>query len=139
MDSGANNRPEVTIVPWIIWFAILNGLVMIQLFAGGGIPQGPDKGEPQVVYYAIAAGLALVALGIRTLLLPNLREASRKLTAMIIGVAISEGIGIIGALVVDKKLGQTRLVMFATSVCCILAFAPFYMKAGQSGSGFRDS
>ncbi len=139
MESAPNPRPEVAIVAWIIWFSILSGLMVIQFVVGGGVPGGEDKGSPQVIYYAITAGVAMVALGIRTLVLPNLREIRQKMSAMIIGVAISESIGIICAIAVDKQLGQTRLVMFATSVCCILAYAPYYMKPGdEPGSGFRE-
>lgn len=139
---GMNSEPEgppsvALIVPWVIWFAILNGFVMIQFFVGGGIPDGKDLVKADATFYLITAVMAVVSLGIRTLWLPSVRELQQKLVAMIIGMASAEGIGILGAVAVDKQLGQVRLVMFVTAVCCLLVYVPFYMNANRAGSGLR--
>lgn len=129
------NLPQ-NIVFWAIWFAILNGLVMIQIFAGGGIPSGADHGDPPKVFLAIATGLILVALAIRFVLIPKIEEISRKLVAMIVGLAVSEAIGIIGAFVVGREFGHTRLVFFSTAIVCILSYAPFYAKPAKETGSF---
>lgn len=129
MDSPPDRaQAPLPVIFWIIWFAILNGLVMIQFIAGGGIPKGEDQGNPPVLYLSIATGLALVALAIRFLLIPRIEEPVRKLPAMIIGLALSEGIGLLGMFLIGKEFPATRLALFVTAIACIASFAPFYAK-----------
>lgn len=129
-------KPPAGLVFWIIWFAILNGLVMIQFFVGGGIPSGQDQGKPPMVFFAIAAGLAAVALGIRFLLIPQLKELPKKLPAMIIGLAFSEAIGFLGIFGMGKQFPASQLFLFVCAVGCIVSFAPFYAKSDGGGGQF---
>ena len=123
-------RPPQALVFWIIWFAILNGLVMIQLFIGGGIPKGVDRGAPPMPFLAIAVGLAIAALGIRLWVIPQLMEIPKKLTAMMIGLALSEAIGFVGIFAVGKEYPGTQMILLLGAVGCILGFAPVYAKPG---------
>lgn len=119
----------LTIVSWIIWFSILNGLVMIQFFAGGGIPQGENQGNPPVMFMGVAAVLALVALTIRFVVIPQIMNPAKKLPVMVVGLALSELIGFVGMFVVGKDFPETRLALFVSAIVCILSFAPFYMRS----------
>ncbi len=121
-------KPPQAFVFWILWFAILNGLVMIQFFIGGGIPKGADHSKPPGLFLAIAAGLAIAAFSIRFVLIPQIKEVPKKLPAMIIGLALSEAIGFLGVFALGQEFPATRLLLFATSIGCILCFAPFYAK-----------
>lgn len=138
METPRSNPPPPSfVVFWIIWIAILNGLVMIQIFAAGGIPSGPDVGKVAIVVPLLAAGMVAVALGIRIWWIPRATTLAGKLQAMVFGLAVSEGIGIIGALVVNRELAQTRLILFITSVACIICFAPVYAKSLPDDGRFR--
>lgn len=131
MDSPQNHpQAPLAVVFWIIWFAILNGLVMIQFFAGGGIPKGENQGDPPVMFIGLAAVLALVALAIRFVVIPQIESPLKKLPAMIVGLALSELIGFVGMFVVSKKFPETQLSLFVSAIVCILCFAPFYAKPG---------
>ncbi|RYD20268.1 MAG: hypothetical protein EOP88_15755 [Verrucomicrobiaceae bacterium] len=134
--SPTDVRPLLPIIFWIIWFAILNGLVMIQLFAGGGIPKGGDQVGHPVVVLAIVSGLALVALAIRFVVIPQIGDVVKKLPAMIVGLALSEGIGIVGMFVVGKEFPDTKQALFVSAIVCILSFAPFYAKPSVSERRF---
>lgn len=126
-QQGSSAPPQAMIF-WILWFAILQGLVIIQFFVGGGIPKGADQGNPPLWALAVAGGLALVALAIRFMVIPRLVSVSQKLPAMIIGLAFSEGIGFLGMFGVGKEFPTTQLVLLVMAVCCIISFAPVYAK-----------
>ena len=111
---------------------------MIQFFAAGGIPSGVDQGKPPVLFQGIALALALVAMVVRFGVIPRIGPLERKLPAMIVGLALSEAIGILGAFVVHPEFGSTRLFMLAVSITCIVASAPVYAKAKLGGNSFRN-
>ncbi|EFK95936.1 hypothetical protein LDC_2050 [sediment metagenome] len=46
MNSAAPHPPPVHIVGWIIWFAILNGLAIMQFLIGGGLPPARTSAKP---------------------------------------------------------------------------------------------
>lgn len=121
-------KPPTLLVFWILWFAILQGLVMIQFFVGGGIPKGDDQGNPPVVFLALAGVLALAALAIRFVVIPKIRTVPKMLPAMIVGLALSEAIGLVGMFAVGKEFPTTRLSLFVLALCCIVSLAPVYAK-----------
>jgi CDP-diglyceride synthetase len=133
-----NASPKSTaIVFWIMWFALLNGLILMMLFLGGGLPQGENQGKPPALILAMAALLAVFSLGIRFLAIPKTQELEKLLPLMLVGMAFSEGIGIIGIFVVAKELPETRMALFVTSVSAILAYAPFYVHAAMDRQRMR--
>ncbi|MGL4399632.1 MAG: hypothetical protein ACRCXD_07165 [Luteolibacter sp.] len=124
-DSPA---PPTFLIFWIVWFAILQGLVLIQFFVGGGIPKGVDQGDPPTLFLVIAGVLALAALTIRFTVIPKIKTAPKLLPAMIIGLALSEAVGFVGIFLVGKEFPTTRLGLFVLALCCIASLAPVYVK-----------
>src|SRR6478735_154976 len=128
VSSQDSPKPPQALVFWIIWFAILQGLVIQQFFIGGGIPKGVDQGNPPIQWLALAGGLAIAALVIRFSVIPRLKTIPQKLPAMIIGLALSEGIGLFGMFVVGKNFPETQQVFLVTAIACIVSFAPVYAR-----------
>lgn len=124
-------KPPQALVFWILWFAILQGLVVIQFFVGGGIPTGEDQGNPPVWAVAVATVLALAALAIRFTLIPQIKTVSKMLPAMIVGLALSEAVGFVGMFGVGREFPKTQLVMLVVAVSCIVCLAPVYAKERQ--------
>ena len=114
------------IVFWVIWFAILQGLLIIQFFVGGGIPKGSDQGGPPMLFLAIAGGMALAVLVIRFLWIPRIKLVPLKLPAMIVGLALSDGIGLLGIFALDRGFQATKLILMLISIGCIISLAPVY-------------
>lgn len=131
------NTPQ-PLVFWIIWFAILSGLLIMQFFAGGGIPSGTDQGEEPVLFRLLALGAAAAALFVRFGVIPRIKELEKKLPVMIVGLALAEGIGILGMFAVPRELGATRLFMLGLSIACVVISAPTYAKFPSGGSPFRN-
>lgn len=137
MDSRQDSpKPPPALVFWIIWFAILNGLVMIQFMVGGGIPKGEDFGKPPVEMLAVATVLGLAALAIRFLWIPQIESVVKKLPAMIVGLALSEAIGFVGMFGVGKEFPATRQALFVAAVACIVSLAPVYAKPRAENGRF---
>ncbi len=127
--SGNKQEAPKTIVFWVIWFAIFNGLFILQFFAAGGIPKGENEGDPPMAMVAAAGGLAFVAMLIRFFVIPKLDSLEKMLPAMLIGLALAESVGMIGMFVVGKEFPETRLSLFVASVSAVAAFAPIFVQA----------
>jgi hypothetical protein len=137
MQTDQNSiKPPTLLVFWILWFAILQGLVVIQFFVGGGIPEGADQGDPPVWVLAAAGALALAALAIRFTVIPKIQSVPGKLPLMIVGLALSEGIGFLGMFAVGKEFPTTRLSLLVLAVACIVSLAPVYAKKRPENGRF---
>ncbi|MFK7849455.1 MAG: hypothetical protein AB8D78_00630 [Akkermansiaceae bacterium] len=129
IPAGDSQRPPTLLIFWIIWFAIFNGLFVIQFFAAGGFPSGSNEGDVPLWSIAVPAVLLVAAVAVRFLVIPRLMKLTALLPAMVIGLAFSEGIGILGMFAVGKEFPETRLALFVVSVCAVLMYAPIYANA----------
>ena len=136
-DMETNPSKPAAMVFWIIWFAILNGLFIIQFVVVGGFPKGENLGQPPTAVIATAATLALLSIAIRFLAIPKTTEPAKLLPLMVVGLAFAEAIGIIGIFVVEKDFPQTRIALFVTSVSAILTYAPFYIHTALDRNRMR--
>ncbi len=130
--SPAPSQAQLPIVFWAIWFSILMSVVMIPFFIGGGIPSGPDDGQAPVVWTVMPVVLAVASLGLRFKWLPRVATLNAKLPVMIIGLALAESIAVISAVLVDKRLGETRLTHLVIALACVLAWIPIFTRSTPS-------
>ncbi|MGC4015565.1 MAG: hypothetical protein QM755_13755 [Luteolibacter sp.] len=138
MSLHPSPAPAKAIVFWVIWFAILSGLFVIQLFVGGGIPEGPDQGQAPLVFIAAGSVAAFASLLVRFLILPSKKSLEQKLPLMIISLALAEAPGIAAAVVVPHGFAQTRLWMFLAAVGCVIISAPVYAKEEPRNGGYMQ-
>lgn len=124
-----NQQPPIQITAWIIWFAILSGLVIMQFFIGGGIPSGTNDGTPPALQQFLPAIPAFLALVIRFLVLPRISTTEKKLPVMIVGLSFAEATGLLGMFIVSKAYGSTQLTFFVLAILAILCLAPIYLKS----------
>lgn len=135
MTSSSQQQPPVTVVMWIMWFAILNGLFMIAFFAAPRPPEPELRlDEANLPFVALSVVSGMISLGIRFMLIPKMSHAQGLLVAMMVGLAIAEGSGIIGMFVVPSEYHTTRLFMLAVAVICILIHAPIYAGKFKGGA-----
>lgn len=125
----SEQKPPAALVFWIIWFAIFNGLFILQFFAAGGIPKGDNEGDAPMAIILIAGALALVSVVVRFVIIPKIGTLEKLLPAMIVGLALAESVGIIGMFLIGKEFPETRLALFVASVSAVAAFAPVYVTA----------
>jgi hypothetical protein len=137
MIQPQGNTPQ-PIMFWVIWFAILTGLLIMQFFAGGGIPSGSDQGDGPVLFQTLSLVSATASIIVRFVIIPKLRDLQKKLPMMIVGLALAESIGILGMFAVPHQYGATRLFMLGLSIACVVISAPVYAKFAGGGSPFRS-
>lgn len=139
MQPTSSSSPPQSpfIVFWILWFALLSSIVMIQVLIGHGIPQGNDQGEAPIQFLGIAAGAACVSLAIRFLVLPRIKNLHQKLPAMLVGLAMAEAVNMFSLFLIGDKFPHTQLVLFITSLSCALCYVPIYAaKQAEEASSF---
>lgn len=133
--NGTPANPKAMIF-WILWFAILSGLLMIQLLAKGGVPKLENPENASILFPAIGLGMAMASMTVRFVVIPRLDSLEKKLPFMIIGLAMAESIGVLGAFVVPPEEGASRLFMLALAVVCIVVSAPVYVNSGKNKNPF---
>lgn len=133
MTSPKTTTPNIAIF-WIIWFAIMNGLFIILFFAAGGIPKGTNQGTPPTWIVGVCAALVVIAVAIRFLVIPRIKQLSLLLPVMVAGLAFAEAVGIIAMFLLDKQFPQTRLTLFLTSASTVLIYAPSYASNLAKGA-----
>ena len=113
------------IVMWVIWFAILQGLFVIRLFAA---PKFTPEQEAMPLVISpiawIALGSACISMIVRWLIIPRITEMQPRLTAMIVGLALAEGGGILGMFACYNA--QESTLLFTVSAACVFLSAPIY-------------
>jgi hypothetical protein len=83
------------LVWWIIWGAILGGLVVLYAVYGYGRPLPKPDGRDLFLNLAAVVPL-FVSIVIRWLVLPRFTGLTRALPLFIVGIALAEGCGILG-------------------------------------------
>lgn len=119
--------PNATVF-WILWAALINGMFIIVFLLNGGFPQGKNVGEVPALIVAICAVEVVIAIGIRFLLIPKLKSPTHLLQAMLIGLALCEGVGILAILLIPKTLPQTQLALITAAISTMLVYAPTYVS-----------
>ena len=121
-------RSTDQIIAWVIWGAILIGLFVLQFFIGGGIPTGDQMENPPTVMSLICiAGVAIGTL-IRWLVIPKLNDKPKLLRAMLVGLALSQGSGVLQIFLLGKEYPDSQKLIFVLAVLGVVQFAPTYFK-----------
>lgn len=127
------NRAKL-IVWWILWGAILSGLVMIYVFLGRGRPVPQNLTPEQMFTGLIGLVPMVVSVVVRWLVLPRISDMNRALAVFVFGLAMAEACGILGIFFG----GPYRDDLFVLGVFGILQFVPIFAKnyIEPKGSGF---
>jgi F0F1-type ATP synthase membrane subunit c/vacuolar-type H+-ATPase subunit K len=126
-----HNRQQ-QIVLWILWFAMVDAIVIYQFLLGHGVPRGSDAPGGGVNPVVVLAGVQLLAAAaIRWLLLPRAGTTGKVLVLMIVGLALSESVEFYGLFLVPADLPSTKLGLWLLALVSALQFAPVYARAAR--------
>lgn len=137
-DSGKPGPAQQAMVMWILWFSIFAGIFIIRSFAGPTWTESEQEAPLQITAIG-GVGLAAAFAGmiVRWFIIPNIREATARLPAMVVGLALCEGCGIIGTFV--SRNAAESMLMFTVSALCLFVSAPIYGASPKEKSPFRES
>ena len=119
------------IVWWVIWAAILNGLVMIYYFLGRGPAEPAADGD--ILVNLIGLVPLFVSIVIRWLVLPRFTDLKRALVLYIVGLALAEACGLLGIFLG----GPYRDDLFVLGVLGVAQFVPLFLGRHLGASGRR--
>lgn len=124
------------LVLWIIWFAMLQGVFVIQWVLGRGIPGGENAEIPMAGWlWLLCFGPVAVATVIRWLVIPKIKEPQQQLTAMIVGLALSEAPVFFSLFLIGPDYPQNQIAVLMVAVVSLIQFAPSYATPGYAGGG----
>lgn len=136
--QSTNREPprNTHVVMWIIWFGILNSLVVMTFVVGKGLPMGENPPNAAFPPMAIVP-LVLIAVStfLRWILIPRETVPAKQLVLLILGTAMSEGAGMISLMVIKDQAATQRLLLIA-SVLAVIQMAPIYAKKPSAADPF---
>lgn len=104
---------------WIIWGAVLGGLVLLYVFLGRG-PVEPVTETGDLLFNLVGLVPLFVSIVIRWLVLPRFNDLKRAFPIFIAGLALAEACGILGIFLG----GPFRDDLFVLGVLGVLQFVP---------------
>ncbi len=126
------------LVWWVIWFGILNSLMLVSFLMGRKSGAPVPAGSPSAV--GEFAGLVPLAVSVilRWAVVPRLERAQAALAVFILGLSLAEACGFMGTF-----LGRVHTKdMVTLGMLGILQWAPLFAArfypAAPAGSGLRQ-
>lgn len=113
------------LVPLVIWFSILMGLFIILIFIGGGI--GSLDPEFQIRSFPLMLlGFSPLVIGTsaRLYLLPKTKSESEFLVALIISLALCEGVGLISLFTFPSEMTTEKAFAYMTAILGVALLCP---------------
>ena len=132
MTNNKSTEPAPLSTMWIIWGALLFGVVILPFLRSGGLPSGPDKGTPPTFTYVFTFAGFFVSVIIRWFVLPKIKTDEQIMTTMVVGMALAEGTGIFGIFATGRDYPSFQIAAYICSIIGILQFAPTYYPAGKN-------
>jgi hypothetical protein len=131
--DGTYPRPQLK-VWWILWAAILTGLILIYVGLALGRPMPPSGPTSELPVNLAGVVPLFVSIILRWLVLPRMNDPQRGFVLFIVGLALAEGCGLLGIFLG----GPYRDSLFVLGVLGIGQWVPFYAKKlyDPKGAGF---
>jgi len=129
MPNISHSEPLPPSSVWIIWGALLFGVIILPFLVFGGLPSGSDKGTPSAVIYVLTFAGFIVSVLIRCFVLPKKKSDEQLLTTMVIGMAMAEGTGILGLAGTGRDYVSIQIAAYTCSIIGVLLFIPTYYPA----------
>lgn len=128
----ASAQKHPALVLWIVWFAIVDAIVIYQFTIGKGWPTGVDRhGTFETPFAYIAIGFFAIATAIRWLAIPRAVTFRRQFVLLIVGLILSETVEFFGLFLYQSDMPQTKILLFVLALLGSLQFAPIYARRAR--------
>jgi hypothetical protein len=115
------NTKQAVIVWWIIWAALLSGVLVMYLAAGSAATPAPAA-SPESAAWMVGFAPFVVSTIIRWLVLPRFQIVQAAFPVFVIGLAMAEMSCVLGMFVFPAH----KAGLFVLGVLGILQFAPYF-------------
>jgi hypothetical protein len=128
----AQRQKTQLLIWWVLWGAVLNGLIVLYFLLGRGPEKPAVAGD--VLTNLVGVVPLFVSIVIRWLVLPRYDELKRALPIYVAGLALAESCGVLGMFLG----GPYRDDLFVLGVLGVAQFVPLFAKKmlEPKGSGF---
>lgn len=124
------------IIMWIIWFSMLQSVFVIQWILGKGLPGGENVEQPMALWLWLICFLPLSeATWLRWVRIPKLKSPQSQLTAMIVGLALSEAAVFFSLFLIGPDYPQNQIAVLMVAVVSLIQLAPSYATPGYRHEG----
>ncbi len=124
-------QKQQALVMWIIWFVFLQMAFAYHFVLEDGFPSGDNAAEPMASWLWVLCFVPIIlATIVRWWVIPKLKDQKQMLSALIVGLALTEAPILFELFLIGSDYPQNQIVVLMVAVFSLIQFAPIYATPG---------
>jgi hypothetical protein len=124
-------QKQQALVMWIIWFGFLQMAFAYHFVLEDGFPSGDNAAEPMASWLWVLCLVPIIlATIVRWWVIPKLKDQKQMLSALIVGLALTEASILFELFQIGSDYPQNQIVVLMVAVFSLIQFAPIYATPG---------
>ena len=124
-------QKQQALVMWIIWFVFLQMAFAYHFVLEDGFPSGDNAAEPMASWLWVLCLVPIIlATIVRWWVIPKLKDQKQMLSALIVGLALTEAPILFELFLIGSDYPQNQIVVLMIAVFSLIQFAPIYATPG---------
>ena len=124
-------QKQQAFVMWIIWFGFLQMAFAYHFVLEDGFPSGDNAAETMASWLWVLCLLPIIlATIVRWWVIPKLKDQKQMLSALIVGLALTEASILFELFQIGSDYPQNQIVVLMVAVFSLIQFAPIYATPG---------
>jgi hypothetical protein len=124
-------QKQQALVMWIIWFVFLQMAFAYHFVLEDGFPSGDNAAEPMASWLWVLCLVPIIlATIVRWWVIPKLKDQKQMLSALIVGLALTEAPILFELFLIGSDYPQNQIVVLMVAVFSLIQFAPIYATPG---------
>jgi hypothetical protein len=124
-------QKQQALVMWIIWFVFLQMAFAYHFVLEDGFPSGDNAAEPMASWLWVLCFVPIIlATIVRWWVIPKLKDQKQMLSALIVGLALTEASILFELFLIGPDYPQNQIVVLMVAVFSLIQFAPIYATPG---------
>ena len=124
-------QKQQALVMWIIWFVFLQLAFAYHFVLEDGFPSGDNAAEPMASWLWVLCLVPIIlATIVRWWVIPKLKDQKQMLSALIVGLALTEAPILFELFLIGSDYPQNQIVVLMIAVFSLIQFAPIYATPG---------
>ena len=124
-------QKQQAFVMWIIWFGFLQMAFAYHFVLEDGFPSGDNAAETMASWLWVLCLLPIIlATIVRWWVIPKLKDQKQMLSALIVGLALTEASILFELFLIGSDYPQNQIVVLMVAVFSLIQFAPIYATPG---------